>query len=372
MRPAIFLFAAAAASSGCKSIDCGPGTIERNGTCAPADETTGTATCGEGTTLDGDRCVPILPPTKCDPATTDEVTDPNDPSITLCVGNGAGGGCTGVFNCPTPATGKQTICGQLYDAETNQPFQATGATGNPCTTATADGPCALTATPYDAIAFGMDPMNATPLANSGVTIDDCGRYRITDVAQPASPFIGIGFDDVNAANRGPNGVTNTTGVATPATPSLATKDLEAWIATKATTDGWESSGGPPVSGGIYVAIYRSHKCDSTGTCTGDKFAGQSGVTITLMGSTLPNNDYYFTAAETGRTTIDGAASATGMNGTGLLTGASVGDGLNYSGTGGITDTTNCKWETHAAASLANIVFFQIYRPMNQVGHTCNQ
>ena len=67
--------------------------------------------------------------------------------------------------------------------------------------------------------------------------------------------------------------------------------------------------------------------------------------------------------------IDAAATATGMNGTGLLTGASVNDSLVYSGTGGITDTTNCKWENHAAASLPTIVFFQVYRPMNQVGHT---
>ena len=371
MRPAIFVFVVAAASSGCKSVDCGPGTIERNGTCAPGDVTTGTATCGAGTMLDGDRCVPILPPTMCDPATTTEQPDPTDPSITICVGSSTPG-CGGIFNCPAPAAGKQTICGQLYDAETNMPFQATGATGAKCTTATTTGPCALTVTPYDAIAFGMNPQTATPLVNGGTYIDDCGRYRVTDVTQPASPFIGLGFDDAMAANMGPGGVTNTTGVATPASPDIATNDLEAWVATKATTDAWEASGGPPVSGGVYVGIFRTHKCDSTGTCTGDKFANQSGVTFTKSGSTIPNSDYYFTASQTTRMSIDAAATATGMNGTGLLTGASVNDSLVYSGTGGITDTTSCKWESHAAASLPTIVFFQVYRPMNQVGHTCNQ
>lgn len=372
MRPAIFLFVLAAASSGCKSVDCGPGTIERNGTCAAADETTGTAACGSGTMLDGDRCVPVLPPTICDPATTTEMPDPTDPSITICVGNGMGGGCGSPLACPAPAAGKQTICGQLYDAATNMPFQAMGATGAKCTTATTTGPCALTVTPYDALAFGNAPTMTPPLANGGTYIDDCGRYRITDITQPGSPYIGLGFDDANAANMGPTGVTNTTGVATTATPDTATKDLEAWIVTKATTDAWTASGGPPVSGGVYVSIFRTHKCDATGTCTGDKFANQAGVTITKNGSTVPNNDYYFTASETGRTTIDMAATATGMNGTGLLTGASVNDSIIYAGTGGITDTTNCKWEPHAAASLANIVFFQIYRPMSQVGHTCNQ
>jgi len=370
MRPAILLFGLAAASSGCKSIDCGPGTIERNGTCAPADETTVTATCGDGTMLDGDRCVPVLPPTMCDPATTTETPDPNNPGITICVGTG-GTSCTGAFSCPTPAAGKQTICGQLYDAETNNKFQG-AATGAACGSGDTTGPCALAINAYDAIAFGMNPTGATPLANGGVYIDDCGRFRVTSVAQPSSPYIGLGFDDANAANMGPNGETNTTGVAVNAQPDTATQNVEAWIVKKSTTDGWTSSGGPPVSGGIYVAIYRTHKCDATGTCTGDAFANQSGVTITKSGSTLPNNDYYFTAAETGRTTIDGATNATGSNGTGLLTGASVNDLLVYSGTGGITDTTNCKWESHAAASLANIVFFQIYRPQNQIGHTCNQ
>lgn len=368
MRSTILLSVLVAASSGCKSIDCGPGTIERNGTCAPADVTTGTASCGAGTMLDGDRCIPVYPPTTCDPATTVEQPDPTDPSITICVGTG-GSSCSGVFACPSPAAGKQTICGQIYDAKTNMPFQG-AATGAKCTTATTTGPCALSVTPYDAFAFAMNPTGATPLANGGVYIDDCGRYRITDVAQPGSPFVGLGFDDVNAANMGPNGVTNTVGVATAAAPDTATQDLEGFVVDKATTDGWTSSGGPPVSGGVYAAIFRTHKCPATGPCT-DK-TNQPGVTITKSGSTLPNNDYYFTASETNRTTIDGAATVTGMNGTGLLTGAQVSDGLVYSGTGGITDTTNCKWENKAAASLANIVFFQVYRPMNQVGHTCNQ
>jgi hypothetical protein len=371
MRSAIFFLVLAAASSGCKSIDCGQGTIERNGTCEPSNETVGTATCGSGTVLDGDRCVPAYPPTMCDPSTTAEQPDPNDPSITLCVGTG-GGGCNGTFLCPAPTTGKQTICGQLYDITDNTKFQqmSPAPTGAKCQAGATSGPCALNVTPYDAIAFGMNPTTATPLANSGVYIDDCGRYRITDVTQPSSPYIGLGFDDADAANMGPGGVTNSTGVAVNASPDSSSTDVEAWVAPKATTDMWTSSGGPPVSGGIYTAIFRTHKCPASGAC--DITAQQSGVTITKSGTTVPNNDYYFTAAQTGHTMIDAAATATGSNGTGLLTNASVNDSLVYSGTGGITDTTSCKWEVHAAASLPNIVFFQVYRPQNQPGHQCAQ
>ena len=42
------------------------------------------------------------------------------------------------------------------------------------------------------------------------------------------------------------------------------------------------------------------------------------------------------------------------------------------GMNGITDTANCQWETHAAASLANIVFFQVYRPEDKGINTCTQ
>lgn len=373
MRHAIFLFVLVAGASGCKSVDCGPGTIERNGTCDPADNTAGTAGCGSGTVLVGDRCEPVLPPTMCDPSTTTEMPDPNDPSVTICVGTGGPGGCSGTFACPTPTQGKQTICGQLYDVTDNSKFQG-AATGSLCSGSETTGPCALKITPYDALAFGGMPNTTPPLANGGVDIDDCGRYRVKDITQPASPYIGLGIDDKGATTVGdPGGITNTTGVATTAVPDSTTNGLEAWIAPSTTTDMWTSTGGPPVSGGIYVPIFRAHKCDATGNnCTGDKFANQAGVTITKSGSTVPANDYYFPPTQVGHTSIDMNATATGVNGTGLLTNASVNDSLAYSGTGGLSDTTNCKWDLKAGASVANIVFFQVYRPVNQVGHQCTE
>jgi len=71
--------------------------------------------------------------------------------------------------------------------------------------------------------------------------------------------------------------------------------------------------------------------------------------------------------------VDGTATATSINGTALFTGAVVTDGPIYSGLGGISDTANCKWESHPAASLPGTVFFQIYRPVNSgVTTTCTQ
>jgi hypothetical protein len=369
MQRIAYMLVILATMPSCKSIECGPGTIDRGGVCAPPDETTGTAKCGPFTELQGDQCVPMFPPTQCDPATTSPDVDPTT-GVTTCIGTG-GGGCSAPFACPAPVAGKQTICGQIYNLADNSKFAATGASGAKCMTATSSGPCALQILAYDAIAYGNDPVGTPPLTTGAVYIDDCGRYRVPDITVPAGPFVALGFDDAGMP-LGPTGVTNTTGVAVPKVADTKVKDLEAWVVDKATTDMWTSTGGPPLSGGIYVGIFRTHMCDpTTGTCTGDGFADQMGVTITKNGSPVPANDYYFQAEAT-HLHIDAAATATSINGTGLLTNASVNDSLAYSGTGGITDTTNCQWETHAAASLANIVFLQVYRPQSKPLKTCTQ
>ena len=154
-----------AASGGCNSVECGVGTVERGGSCQPANETVGNAMCGPFTVLQGDKCVPMFPPTQCDPGTTASDVDPAT-GVTTCVGTG-GGGCSASFACPAPAAGKQSICGQLYDFENNMPFAQTGASGAKCTAAATDGPCSLSIRAYDAIAFGTNPMTAVRSVMSG-------------------------------------------------------------------------------------------------------------------------------------------------------------------------------------------------------------
>ena len=368
----VLVIAGSFAASGCKDVQCDVGTIEKNGKCEPADETTGTAQCGPNTMLEGTLCVPTFPPTVCDPSTT--TMDTGSDGVVTCIGTG-GGGCSSPFACPQPAQGKTTICGQIYDFETNLAFAVPSASGAMCTPGATSGPCALTINAYDAIAFGQDPSTAQPLANGGVEIDDCGRYRIKDVAQPASPFIGLGFDDADAGNLGPPGVTNTVGVALSKQPDVAVKGLEAWIVKSSTTDVWAATGGPSIAGGIYVGVFRSKHGDPPigDTCSGSNCLDTAaGVTMTKSGSAQPANDYYFVATSLLHQMIDPAAVATGQNGTGLLTGASVNDSIIYGGTGGLTDAANCQWKSHAAASLPGIVFIQIYRPVSQIGKTCTQ
>ena len=369
MRAALLIIAVAFAPA-CKSVECAKGTIERGGTCQPADGTTSTAKCGPFTFLQGEQCAPMFPPTVCDPASTTADLD-SSTGVSTCIGTGTGGGCSSAFACPAPASGKQTICGQLYNFADNTKFAATGATGAQCpATPGSAGPCALQMLAFDAFAFSAAPSTTAPQATGPVYIDDCGRYRIPDITPPAGPFIALGIDDAGQP-FGPTGVTVTTGIAVQRVADMKNTNVEAWVVEQTTVGTWQATGGPMLADGIYAAVFRQHSCNSAGTCTGDGFANQAGVTITKNMQQQPASDSYF-QSEAGRLHIDTAATATSQNGTTLYAGASVSDGLVYSGTGGLTDTANCQWETHAAASIPGLVFIQTFRPTAVVTHTCSE
>lgn len=354
------------ASSGCQQIECAEGTVERDGRCEPPTGSFDPAKCGPFTELVGDRCVPVFPPTVCEDGSTVPEIDP-ETGVTTCKGTGTGGGCGTPIACPTPTlASKQTICGQIYDFETNAAFADTGATGAQCpSTPTASGPCSLTITPYDAIGFANNPTTAQPQAHGDVYIDDCGRYRLTDIeTNGTSGFIGLGIDD---GTVGPGGSTVTVAVATPVKPKTATKELEHFIVKASTTTKWADSGGPPLSGGIYAPVFRAHKSASGAAV----FEGQSGVTV-IKGSpamAYPAIDFYFGPTETTRTTVT-TASATGVNGTALISSASVNtDGVTWQGQGGLGP--DCRWEPHAGATIPGVVFIQIFKKLDILPGTCN-
>ena len=130
------------ATAGCKSLECGDGTIDRDGVCVPGDETPGAANCGPFTELGpSGTCEPILDPTVCDDATTEPVIDP-DTGVTTCVG-------TGAASCDSPMTGctvtsnNMTVCGRLYDVEDDS-IVGGGADTSECPPGGEDtGPCSL-------------------------------------------------------------------------------------------------------------------------------------------------------------------------------------------------------------------------------------
>jgi hypothetical protein len=349
----------AALAPSCKSVDCGTGTAERNGTCVPASETVAAAMCGPFTELHGDKCAPMLPPTVCDPATSREEADPST-GVTTCVGTG-GGGCSAKIACPAPIDGTQTICGQIYDFENNVPFAQPDATGAPCAAGATSGPCSLGIKAFDAAALATSPGTTPPLTTGTVVIDDCGRYRVPEIAQPAGPFIALAIDD---ATPGSGGTTSQVGVATAKAANTATKDFDAFIVRGSTIAGW---GTIPSSGtGLYAPVYRGHKT-GTDLAAGVMFSFEPMTSLPAYPTmTSASRDYYFTACPTDRVALDAAAGATSTNGTVLVTGANLGEV--YGGMGGLP--AQCLWEIHAGAAVPGVVFIQVFRPMNAPGQTC--
>ncbi len=350
-------------ASGCKAIECGDGTIERDGICQPPDKVTDPARCGPFTEIQGDTCVPQFPPTECDPVTTAPTID-EETGVTICIGTTTPD-CNAPIACPTPtSSSRMTICGQLYDFETNAKFQAASPSGAQCNPATpeADGPCSLFIAAYNAVDFAGAPTTTTPLPNTDLYIDNCGRFRISNIdTAAAGPFTGLGVDDI--ADMGPTGVTITAAVATATKPMTAVKALEAFIVKPATAAKWSPS--VSLQTGVYAPIYRQHKLGN-----GDPFANQTGVEVAKNGSNTGVTDFYFPAAATDRGALDTGANATGANGTALVTNAKLTDGnLAYGGIGGLGQ--GCTYEPHAGASLPGIVFIQVFRKIDKVAETCN-
>ncbi len=242
------------------------------------------------------------------------------------------------------------------------PYTAASPTGGICALgSTATGPCALGIEAFDAVAFASNPATTPPLSAGELDIDDCGRFRLTDITEPSGPLIALGLDDAVPANRGPAGTTQSVGIAIPALANTTTENLEHFVVTSAVTDMWLASGGPSVGVGVYAAIFRAH-VDPT------KTDNQAGVTMLQNGNPITAGDaFYFTAADTNRDTIDPAATATGKSGAALLINAQL--TVAYSGSGGLG--SNCAWTPHPGAQVPDVVFVQTFRPEDS-GGACTQ
>ncbi len=270
--------------------------------------------------------------------------------------------CVDALDCPAGSSAaKQTICGRLYDFADDTAVQA-DTSCTPCGAATASGPCSLKIVAYDSVAFAMNPAAASPLATAENLIDTCGRFRLKDLTLPTSSAALLLVDD--AAGPGATGNTVPVAIAVPAAAGAATKNVEAFIADPALVSGW--SGGPSLAAGIYAPIFRPHVGSSPDP---DRTKDQSGVGVVCAGVGIPARDYYFGAAATTRASLDGAATVTGANGTALVTGATLADGT-YTGAGGLSDATNCRWESRLAATIPSVLWVQIFRPIDQIGKTC--
>jgi hypothetical protein len=350
---------------GCDTLECGEGTLEEGGVCVPADGVSPSGSdCPDGTHFNPAllACEDDLPPTECGPNTAAEV-DPITGHV-ICVGTG-GEGCTGPIACPSPDGTKVSVCGQIYDIETGLPFQdGTGEDSASCdpTNPTTDGPCSLNIGMYDPLMFAADPTGTPPLAVDTITIDKCGRFSSINVTRPFNGFMAVAVNDASADGTfmpegGVQDIYTNTGIAFPVAPGEKRAGMEAAVTKRTTDDMWTTTAGNPFGAltfsakGVYLAVFT--------------YQGQpvSGVTITGGGVSQSGDDYYFADSDTGtnRRTVDSSKSATGPNGTGLLTNSGL---RMHSGTG--AEPAGCEWPSDLAAAIGDVVFFQ-ERPAHVTG-----
>ena len=178
LRGTCMLYLAVALLSCERNTTCGVGTLERNGSCVPAQPVAGGPcdTAG-GAVLVGGICYPD-PQVLCGPDTT------WDPTAQNCKSTGGGTQATSCSSrCSAP--GSQTVCvsGTVEDFVTQTKIQPTAMSH-------------LSVKIYDPIAFASNP-GTVPLASADIEADGC--YVADGVQRPSSGLIAIGVDDVDNA-----------------------------------------------------------------------------------------------------------------------------------------------------------------------------
>ena len=239
--------------------------------------------------------------------------------------------------CPDSSPGNFSICGRIADAQTDAFFEAAGATGAACPgTPTTDGPCSVGIRFYDALDFAGNPSGAVPIVPGSLVVDDCGRFRATEVAPGGLSFVAVVTDDaIGTTDRHRRSSANV---------AASTSKLRTYVVRNETDTAWSTSAGlvgPTfVDRGVVAMDFRYQG------------AGRAGVTVTRNGSTQIADDYYFSDGGPMRTTVDPGLLVTGTNGTGLILNSTL---QNHSGQGG--EPTGCEWQLGVAVATSGVVLW---------------
>lgn len=325
--------------AGCTSVECGTGTIERDGDCVASDLATGDALCGAGTILVNGQCIAE---TVCDPASTVQV--PVGDGTFVCEGQGGAElpACGMPLPCPQASGATTSICGEFYDVESNEKTGAQTGAAVRCdpNALAASGPCSHKLEFYDALGFSQG--NPTQLAYDpeDLIYDSCGRFRVTGLAAPGSGITAVGA-------RGPI----VSGIAVRAIAGGTYANQRLFTVTAATNQKWSEGLGREniAAGGVYVSIHV-------------RLPNLTPVeNVVLTGATGGNaSNFYFSDTDPNtRSTIDAAAPDTGPNGTGiLLDQPNIGS---FSSSGG-TLPAGCNWNTISGGTIPGVYFIQLRVP----------
>jgi len=333
--------------AGCGQVKCGDGTHEADGECVPANQDTDNALCGPGTHLENNECIPDMPPTVCDPDSTEEDGPDPETGVITCIGTG--GSCDQALPCPADQnTGRSKVCGRLFDLQTSAQIRGTDPMRLQCGEAGAstDGPCLMEIHIYDALQFAQGII--VELNHDPVELDDCGRFRINNIEHANSGFMGIGIDDAAAAPD----VRRNTGIAVPVTATGSVfNGMRGYSETVATDELWSGqiSHGSITDDGAFFVTFT------------DNNAPVSGVEILLSQSPTANDFYFDDTSPATRDLLGTTRTTTGVNGSGLVT--NIGPGTpQLTGNGGEHD--GCMWEENITAAPANVMFVTQRRLLN--------
>jgi hypothetical protein len=359
-RVAVLLVAVAAgAGAGCKTLECGKNTIEKDDMCS-AEAADPSAECGPGTVYNKDtgRCENALfldGGGICGPNTTLIISDAG---IRTCVGTGGGGDCSQDLPCTDPSASNVALCGRVYDLEDSRPLGDGTTTGSPAYKT-------IELRVYDPIAFATNPsapilLKATP--------DACGRFAINNAPHTLTGYIALATDDITDGSGTPMFGDNhvLTGIAAPAKGGDKLDGLHAWVFRRTTDASWSAAAGLANGNtfgkiGVYIPIFLS----GTPPVAPFLLAPTPNVMVALfdMGTNMrvvhPENDFYFSDTDPlSRKAVAPAQSQTGADGTALyINQPTLGSfsGIGNAGAGAC-------WRTDLAAAPAGAAYVQERNP----------
>lgn len=281
----------------------------------------------------------------------DDATDaPTDAPI-----DGVSGACVAELVCPPPGAGT-TICGRLWDVESDQPLAAEGIDPTlPCGMPTPSGPCSLRLRFFDLFAYANDPINAAPLMPGAVLVDGCGRFRAENIPNPPIGYIVVVTDDfpgvpAQTPHR-PTGIM----VRSSTLPIAQTRAFS----TRVSTDNlWSSNAGLASFAEQGVALFVFRYLDTP----------RSGVRVRRAGAFIPGEDFYFNNPGSGRSSVSPADNMTGPNGSALVAGGGSRSLMSYDGQG--NEPPGCNWGSANASIIPGAVLVQYIDAVDGAGNPC--
>ena len=256
--------------------------------------------------------------------------------------------CAAQLVCPPPNASRTTLCGELHDLESGMLIAGNTQTPERCDPANpaATGPCSLELAFHDASLYASNPATAPPLTYDDLYVDDCGRFRATNVQVPGFGAVAITVDDAP-------GVADThrlSGIGVAVANGEAHEGLGVYAVRSSTDQAWKTSAGLSgtqtfVDRGVYVAIFR--------------YRGQpvSGVQIVRNGAPITTGAFYFDDPAPVLRNVDTGVASTGADGAVLV----LDDAMltSHSGTQGNL-ISGCEWPSFLGQSIPNTAVVQVF------------